>query len=369
MIGADPVGSSTPTTRCIPASSTSADFWPQTFDASVVDRYVTVSDRDSFLTTPRLAAEEGLLVGGSCGLAVHAALQIAQRSTTPTRWWRRSCRTAAAPTEQDLQRRLDAPVRLPGAQAATTVGDVLREKTAAGEIPPFVTVQITRRSGTRSACCTSTACPSCRWSVAPTSPRSSAASAKRGLLKRDRQPGADEQRHRRRDGAAVPGRRHRRPGARGGRAPERRPPGADRDRGRPAGRDRHPRRPAGVARPREPPVRHPRRPRGPRSGPGVRDVVPAIHQASTYVQPSPGESIADYDYSRSAGRPARRSRPRWESWRAATGRPSRAAWRPSTLITAVAAAGDHIVIPNDLYGGTYRLVDKVLNRWGLSTRW
>ena len=36
------------------------------------------------------------------------------------------------------------------------------------------------------------------------------------------------------------------------------------------------------------------------------------------------------------------------------------------LITAVAAAGDHIVIPNDLYGGTYRLVDKVLTRWGLN---
>ena len=35
------------------------------------------------------------------------------------------------------------------------------------------------------------------------------------------------------------------------------------------------------------------------------------------------------------------------------------------LITAVAAAGDHVVIPDDLYGGTYRLVDKVLNRWGL----
>jgi cystathionine gamma-synthase len=35
------------------------------------------------------------------------------------------------------------------------------------------------------------------------------------------------------------------------------------------------------------------------------------------------------------------------------------------LLTAVAAAGDHVVIPDDLYGGTYRLVDKVLNRWGL----
>jgi cystathionine gamma-synthase len=35
------------------------------------------------------------------------------------------------------------------------------------------------------------------------------------------------------------------------------------------------------------------------------------------------------------------------------------------LITAVCGAGDHIVLPNDLYGGTYRLVDKILNRWGL----
>ena len=36
------------------------------------------------------------------------------------------------------------------------------------------------------------------------------------------------------------------------------------------------------------------------------------------------------------------------------------------LITAVCSAGDHVVIPDDLYGGTYRLVDKVLTRWGLS---
>ena len=35
------------------------------------------------------------------------------------------------------------------------------------------------------------------------------------------------------------------------------------------------------------------------------------------------------------------------------------------LITAVCDAGDHVVIPDDLYGGTYRLVDKVLSRWGL----
>jgi CBS domain-containing protein len=53
------------------------DFWPTTYDASVPDGILAVSDRDSFAMTRRLAREEGLLVGGSCGMAVVAALQVA----------------------------------------------------------------------------------------------------------------------------------------------------------------------------------------------------------------------------------------------------------------------------------------------------
>jgi cystathionine beta-synthase len=53
------------------------DFWPDTYDPRVVDRYEMVNDEEAFLMTRRLAETEGILVGGSCGMAVVGAIRAA----------------------------------------------------------------------------------------------------------------------------------------------------------------------------------------------------------------------------------------------------------------------------------------------------
>src|SRR3954451_17898782 len=80
IIGADPVGSiySGGPVKPYLVEGVGEDFWPSTYDPSVVDRYVTVSDRDSFLATRRLAQTEAILAGGSGGTALHAALEVAR---------------------------------------------------------------------------------------------------------------------------------------------------------------------------------------------------------------------------------------------------------------------------------------------------
>mgnify|MGYP002630495455 CR=1 FL=1 len=83
IIAADPEGSvySGGSGRPYLVEGVGEDFWPTTYHPDLIDRTIAVSDRDSFLMARRVTREEGLLIGGSCGTAVTAALVVAEELT------------------------------------------------------------------------------------------------------------------------------------------------------------------------------------------------------------------------------------------------------------------------------------------------
>ena len=146
IIGADPVGSiysgGDDGVKPYLVEGVGEDFWPATYDPQIVDRYVTVSDRDSFLWTRRLAETEGILAGGSCGLALYAAYQVARDLDDPN--------AMVAVILPDGGRSYiskiynDAWMRQYGflpRDEQLTVGDVLRRKHSTEELPPLLTVE------------------------------------------------------------------------------------------------------------------------------------------------------------------------------------------------------------------------------------
>ena len=78
VIGADPEGSIySGEIAPYKVEGVGEDFWPGTFDREIVDEFIQVTDRECFVAARKLARQEGILVGGSAGLALHAAIQVA----------------------------------------------------------------------------------------------------------------------------------------------------------------------------------------------------------------------------------------------------------------------------------------------------
>jgi cystathionine beta-synthase len=143
IVGADPEGSvySGGSGRPYLVEGVGEDFWPATYDPSVPDEIMAVSDADSFEMTRRLAREEGMLVGGSCGMAVVAALKVAEEAGPDSvvvvllpdggrGYLSKVFNDAWMWSYGFLRSRLD------GSVAEPTVGDVLRGKS--GVLPDLV---------------------------------------------------------------------------------------------------------------------------------------------------------------------------------------------------------------------------------------
>jgi cystathionine beta-synthase len=143
IIGADPEGSvySGGTGRPYLVEGVGEDFWPSTYDAGIADEVIAVSDADSFEMTRRLAREEALLVGGSCGMAVVAALKVATEAGPDALvvvllpdggrgYLSKVFNDAWMSSYGFLRTRLDGSIEQP------TVGDVLRAKS--GALPDLV---------------------------------------------------------------------------------------------------------------------------------------------------------------------------------------------------------------------------------------
>jgi len=147
IVGADPVGSiysagADFTPKIYKVEGIGEDFMPSTMDMSLVDRIEVVDDKESFLMTRRLTREEGILVGGSAGSAVVAAMRVAYEIDDP----QALVVVLLADTGRNYLSKIfnEEWMRSNGFLeqfASHSVGEVVGQRAVESRLPPFVGVQ------------------------------------------------------------------------------------------------------------------------------------------------------------------------------------------------------------------------------------
>jgi cystathionine beta-synthase len=155
VIGADPEGSvlSGDTARPYLTEGVGEDFLPGTHDASVIDRWVRVSDRDAFAMARRITREEGILSGGSCGTAMVAAREVVRELTATTGGHEAivvvllpdSGRSYLSKVYNDEWMRNNGLMATTG--ASTTIAALLAHRHRDDERPPVIVGRTTERVG------------------------------------------------------------------------------------------------------------------------------------------------------------------------------------------------------------------------------
>ena len=335
-----------------------------------------VSDAESFAAARRVTLEEGLLIGGSCGTAVHAALGRRRGARTRTRWSSCCCPTPGAATCRRSSTTTGCSTSGFIRGDGPTAGDVLAAK---DDAIAGARARHSRRDGARRDhdSCASSACrrSSC---ASPRSRRSrpkEVAGTLRELELMDlafRDPAVLERPVGEVMEPAAADGRDRRAGRRHGRCLEQGPSVLVLDGGHPIGmltrsdvlsflaeraprRRREPVEATGSRRARSTRARRPTR-RPARSSPPI--------SARDDVRAGSGRASTAATSTRRSGNPTRpRSRRVSRRSRAPrTGSRSRAGWPRRTRCCARSSPGDHVIIPTDAYGGTFRLVARVHER-------
>jgi len=155
VVGADPEGSvlSGDIARPYLTEGVGEDFFPGTYDPTVVDRWIRVSDRDAFAMARRLTREEGILAGGSCGTAMVAALEVVRAlAETPTGrdavvvvLLPDSGRSYLSKIYNDEWMRANGLIATIG--ATTRVAELLADRHHAPDMPAVVVARTTERVG------------------------------------------------------------------------------------------------------------------------------------------------------------------------------------------------------------------------------